>query len=99
MDSRDLDQIIALLSRKKGHLQRKYFIREIGVFGSYVRQEQGNASDLDVIIHFEKPISLFRFVELEAELSEMTGVHVDLVSREALKPHIGESVRREVVYV
>ena len=71
----------------------------MGVFGSYVRKEQVKASDLDILVDFEKPISLLRFVELEAELSEMTGVDVDLVSREALKPYIGESVRREVVYV
>ena len=99
MESRDLGQVIALLSRKKEYLRRKYSIREIGVFGPYVRQEHGKVSDLDVLVDFEKPISLLRFVELEAELSEMTGVEVDLVSREALKPHIGESVRREVVYV
>ena len=77
----------------------KYPIREIGVSGSCVRHEQGTSSDLDILVDFEKPISLFRFVELEAELSEMTGVDVDLVSREALKPHIGESVRREVIFV
>jgi hypothetical protein len=99
MESRDLGQVIALLSRKKEYLRRKYSIREIGVFGPYVRQEHGKVSDLDVLVDFEKPISLLRFVELEAELSEMTGLEVDLVSREALKPHIGESVRREVVYV
>jgi hypothetical protein len=73
MESRDLGQIVALLSRKKEYLRRKYSIREIGVFGSYVRQEQGKGSDLDVLVDFEKPISLLRFVELEAELSEMTG--------------------------
>jgi hypothetical protein len=85
--------------RQKEYLRRKYFIREIGVFGSCVRHEQGTSSDLDVLVDFEKPISLLRFVEREAELSEATGVAVDLVSLEALKPHIGESVRREVVFV
>ena len=99
MESGDFGKILAFLSRKKEYLRRKYSIREIGVFGSYVRQEQGKGSDLDVLVDFEKPISLLRFVELEAELSEVTGVEVDLVSREALKPHIEESVRREVVYV
>jgi len=99
MESGDFGKILAFLSRKKEYLRRKYSIREIGVFGSYVRQEHGKGSDLDVLVDFEKPISLLRFVELEAELSKVTGVEVDLVSREALKPHIGESVRREVVYV
>jgi predicted nucleotidyltransferase len=98
IESRDLGQIVALLSRKKEYLRRKYSIREIGVFGSCVRREQGKVSDLDVLVDFEKPISLLRFVELEAELSEVTGVEVDLVSRKALKPPIGESVRPEVVY-
>jgi predicted nucleotidyltransferase len=99
METRNLDSILALLSDKKESLLKRYSIREIGVFGSYVRHEQGMSSDLDILVDFEKPISLLRFVELEAELSEMTGVNVDLVSREALKPRIGESVRREVVFV
>lgn len=99
MDAKNLDNIMTRLSERKEYLRRKYFIREIGVFGSYVRHEQGTSSDLDVLVDFEKPISLLRFVELEAELSEVTGVAVDLVSRESLKPHIGESVRREVVFV
>jgi predicted nucleotidyltransferase len=99
METRNLDSILALLSDKKESLLKRYSIREIGVFGSYVRHEQGMSSDLDILVDFEKPISLLRFVELEAELSEMTGVNVDLVSREALKPRIGESVRREVVIV
>ena len=99
MEIGNLDHVISLLTRKKESLLRKYSIREIGVFGSYVRQEQGTSSDLDVLVDFEKPISLLKFVEFEAELSEITGVEVDLVSREALKPHIGESVRREVVFV
>jgi uncharacterized protein len=98
MRAGNLDNILALLSDKKNYLRGKYSVRQIGVFGSYVRQEQGKSSDLDVLVDFEKPISLLQFVELEAELSEMTGVEVDLVSQEALKPHIGESVRREVVF-
>ena len=99
MNTKNLDHIITRLSDKKEYLRKKYFIREIGVFGSYVRHEQGTSSDLDVLVDFEKPISLLRFVELEAELSEVTGLDVDLVSREALKPHMGESVRREVIFV
>jgi predicted nucleotidyltransferase len=73
MESGDFGKILAFLSRKKEYLRRKYSIREIGVFGSYVRQEHSKGSDLDVLVDFEKPISLLRFVELEAELSEVTG--------------------------
>ncbi|MFO7966786.1 MAG: nucleotidyltransferase domain-containing protein [Archaeoglobaceae archaeon] len=46
-------------------------------------------SDLDVLVDFEEPVSLLEFVELERYLSELLGVKVDLVMRNALKPRIG----------
>jgi uncharacterized protein len=99
MAQKDMADIMKALGEKKEYLREKYAVRGIGVFGSYVRRESRADSDLDVLVDFEKPISLFRFVELEAQLSEITGLQVDLVSPKALKPHIGESILREVVYL
>ena len=86
------------LEALKPELAAAYKVREIGIFGSYARGEQRERSDLDVLVEFSEPISLFRFIELEVYLSEMLGVKVDLVMRDALKPRLRERIIGEVVY-
>jgi len=50
-----------------------------------------------VLVEFERPVALLAFITLEDELAAITGRRVDLVSRGALKPHIGRRVMREAV--
>lgn len=45
------------------------------------------------------PVGLLKFLELEEYLSQLLGVKVDLVTKESLKPHIGEHILREVMYL
>lgn len=71
----------------------------MGIFGSYVRGEQNEASDVDVLINFEKAPSLLKFIELENYLSDTTGVKVDLVMKRVLKPRIAKNVLAEVIYL
>ena len=94
-----IDEIKKILAKHKDELAGKYNVQDIGVFGSYVRGEQGEGSDLDVLVTFREPIGLFKFIGLEYRLEEMLGVKVDLVSKNALKPRIGERILSEVVYV
>ena len=56
-------------------------------------------SDIDILIELEKPISFVRFMKLENALSELLGVRVELVTKKALKPHIGKRILQEVQYV
>jgi hypothetical protein len=49
-------------------------------------------------VEFEKPVGLFDFIALEEYLSSLLGAKVDLVSKKALKPKIGERILSEVVY-
>ena len=80
-------------------LRKKYLIKSLGLFGSHVRGEQKKRSDVDILVDFEETISLFKFVDLEIELSELLGKKVDLVMKSALKPKIGERILEEVVYL
>lgn len=80
-------------------LRRRWGVASLEVFGSRVRGDARNDSDLDVLVTLEKPIGLFQFVELEASLTELLGVKVDLVLRSALKPKIGERILAEAVPV
>ncbi len=95
----DLENIKSILAHHREELNKKYGVKWIGVFGSYVRGEQEKTSDLDILVEFEQPIGFFKFLELEEYLSELLGVKVDLVSKKALKPYIGRNIIREVVPV
>jgi hypothetical protein len=94
-----LEEIKQWLVDNKSLLQERYRIRELGVFGSYVRQEQTETSDVDVLVEFSETPSLLKFVNLENYLSDSLGVKVDLVHKAGLKPRIGERILAEVVYL
>ena len=99
-EMKTLDQITSVLSRKKPVLAQAG-IKEIGVFGSYVRGEQQPDSDLDVLIDIERPakIDLLKLIDLEQELSTDLGVSVDLVLKSTLRPSLGKEILSEVVYL
>ena len=80
-------------------LRERFKVETIGIFGSYVRGEQKRKSDLDILIEFSDPPSLFEFVELEDFLSQKLRVKVDLIMKDALKSRIKDSILSEAVYV
>lgn len=75
----------------------RFHVRSLGVFGSYVRHEANTNSDLDILVEFETPPTLFEFVRLQEYLSQVLGLPVDLVMKSALKPNIGREILAEVV--
>ena len=96
---KNVETIKQTLFEHKADLREKFKVKNIGVFGSYVRGEQKGSSDVDVLIEFDDPIGLFEFMKLENYLSDLLGVKVDLVSKKALKPHIGERILEEVIMI
>jgi len=96
---KDVEDIKRILLRNKAELRKRFKVKTIGVFGSYVRGEQKRQSDVDVLVEFEEPVGLFEFMDLEMYLTGLLGVKVDLVSKKALKPHIGERILKEVAMI
>jgi len=92
-----LRRIEAVLREQREELARDYDVAQIGVFGSCVRGEASNGSDVDILVEFGRPIGFFKFLELEERLGEWLGARVDLVTRASLKPRIGERILSEVV--
>ena len=93
------DEVRRIIERHRGELRERYGVKEIGIFGSFVRGEEREDSDIDILVEFEKPIGFFKFLELEEYLSNLIGRKVDLVSKKALKPHIGKHILEEVVTI
>ncbi len=96
----DLHIIKKTLTNKKKKLLESGII-EIGIFGSYVRGEENNNSDVDILIDLERPskIDLFDIITLEQELSEEFNTTVDLVVKSNLKPIIDKNILSEVQYL
>ena len=95
----DLAQLVELLRQQLPLLSERYRVESLGVFGSYVRREQRPDSDLDVLVTFREAPSLLKFIELENYLSDALGVKIDLVMKDALKPHIGQHILNEAIAV
>jgi uncharacterized protein len=91
-----LEEIRRELRALLPELRRRYPIAFLGVFGSWVRGEQQEGSDLDLLVDFDGPIDLFAYVRLQEEIAARLGMRVDLVHRAGLKPAIGRNVLREV---
>jgi uncharacterized protein len=94
-----LEKLKKTLALHKTELKEKFKVEEIGIFGSYVREEQNKKSDLDVLVTFSETIDLFSFVELENYLTDLLGIKVDLVMKDGIKPRLKERILSEAVYV
>lgn len=90
---------IARLRQHLPALATRYRVRSLGIFGSYARHEECDDSDFDLLVTFDDPPGLLKFMEMENYLSDLLGVKVDLVMRDALKPRIGERILEEVIAV
>lgn len=101
VSNKSFDEIKRLLKKYEKEMEEKYGVRKIGVFGSYVRGDQKEGSDIDILVEFypEAEMDLIKFVELEEFLSNLLGIKVDLVMKSALKPRIGKRILKEVVYI
>jgi predicted nucleotidyltransferase len=91
-----LEDIERTLRERKSELREKYGVTEIGVFGSYVRGQQGEDSDVDIVVTLERPVSLLTFAGIGNHLEDLLGIGVDLVLKKALKPYIGRRILEEV---
>ena len=96
-----LEEIKKILEKHKAELIQQYGLQEIGIFGSYVRNEQRKISDIDILVEIskEKKLSLLDFIHLENYLSDLLEVKVDLVEKCTLKPGIGKYILNEVSYL
>jgi hypothetical protein len=93
-----IEEIKQILSEHRGDFRKKYNVKEIGIFGSYSRNEQKEVSDVDILVEFEEPIGL-AFVDLAEYLENLLSIKVDLVPRGAIKPRMWEYVKEDLVYV
>lgn len=75
-------------------------VKKLGLFGSFVREEQGVESDVDLLVEFEPGKKTFdNFIQLSFFLEDLFKRRVELVTSESLSPYIGPHIMNEVEYV
>jgi len=82
---------------KKFYLKEKFKLKSISIFGSYVRGEQKEESDVDVLVEFAEPVSLLRIVSLENYLSDILGIKVDLLPTKNLRNELKDVILKEAI--
>jgi len=95
---KNIEEIKSLIQKNKVYLVKKYNLKSIVLFGSIIRNEATAASDIDILVEFEKPIGL-EFVLLADELESILGLKVDLVTPKAIKPKMFEIIKQDLLYV
>jgi uncharacterized protein len=97
--AKSLEDIQHALKTNMPELAKRYKIKTLGIFGSYVRGEAESASDVDLLVEFSENPDIFKFMDLEEDLATLLGVKVDLVTRPALRGNRKDRILHEVVSV
>jgi predicted nucleotidyltransferase len=94
--ARTKDDVLDRLREQEGRL-RSLGVKRLGLFGSFVREEQAPSSDVDVLLEFEPGRKSFdNFMRIAFLLEEVLERHVELVTTEALSPYLGPRILNEV---
>lgn len=94
-----LEEIKATLASHKKEIKERFKVKDIGIFGSYIRGENEKTSDIDLLVEFEEPVSLLGVVRLENYLSELLGIKVDVIPKSDVRIELKERILKEVVYL
>ena len=92
-------EIKEILAKHREELKSRFKVKEIGIFGSYVRKTQSKRSDVDILVEFKESISLLDLVKLENFLTSLLEVKVDLVPKEDIRMELKERILKEAIYV
>lgn len=90
-----------IMEKIEGNIEniKKYGVRRIGLFGSYVKNEQKSESDIDILVRFERGKKTFdNYMDLKFFLEDLFKYKVDLVVVEAIKPDLEQYILESVKY-
>lgn len=93
-------EIFNILKRHEKNIFARFKVKEIGLFGSYVRDEQNRKSDIDILVMFKPDgVTFDNYMNLKFHLEEMFSCKVDLVMKDNIKKSLKSFILEEVVYV
>jgi hypothetical protein len=78
---------------------KKHGAERIAIFGSYARGEAKAGSDIDVLVRFDHPKSLFQLVRIEDELTTTLHRDIDLLTEKSVSPHLAGPIHHDEVVI
>lgn len=92
------NDILSKLREIKPSLHKDYAVSRIGLFGSFSEGVNTPDSDIDLLVELDRPIG-WKFFTLELYLQKIFGRKIDLVTKNALKEQIRETILKQVYFV
>ena len=97
MSTGSAQELLVIMRDLKPIILKRYKAKKIELFGSIVRGEQSETSDIDILVDFEEGADLFDLTGLAIFLEEKLGRKVDVVPKRALREELRQSVLREAM--
>ncbi len=92
-------EALRILASHRGEIARRFGVKDLYLFGSVARDEAHEASDVDVLVDFDRAADFDRFMGLKLYLEDALGVRVDLVTRSGVRSRLRPSIEHEAVHV
>ena len=99
MKKKSLKEIEKNIRSHFNSLESRYFVKKIGIFGSYAKNSQSAKSDIDILVRFSRPVGFFHFIDTKNYLTRILKNKIDLVTPNALKPPIKKRILHQVKYI
>jgi len=90
---------LEVLSQLKPELIKRFGVRRLALFGSTVRDEASEGSDIDIIISFDGVATSKQYFGVQFLLEDALGWLIDLVTEKALRPELKTIIENEAVNV
>ncbi len=95
-----IDDIKALIHNNRDRITREFFVKEIGLFGSYVTSKQTESSDIDILVEFESGSKTFdNYMNLKFYLEDLLQATVDLVIKQSVRKELKDRIISGAIYV
>ncbi|MGA2957537.1 MAG: nucleotidyltransferase family protein [Thermodesulfobacteriota bacterium] len=91
------EEILRFLKNHKQELSERFTVRRIGLFGSYLHDEAGDESDVDILVDLAQP-TFDNYMDLKFFLEDCLSKPVDLVLADSVKPRLKPIIASEVSY-
>jgi predicted nucleotidyltransferase len=100
MEISSRQEMVAYLKNNKRLFYEKFGVTRMGIFGSFVREEQTRSSDIDMVVEIEKDRkNIHSFLQLKRFLEKELARTIDLGFEHSLKPVVREKIKGQIIYV
>lgn len=93
------DEVLTILRANRRRLGAEFGVASLQLFGSVARNEAHAASDVDLLVEFNRPVGYFGLFQLQNHLTELMGTSVDLGTPASLKQRFRDRVLAEAIHV